>query len=360
MKNQITLKLWASLRLFVMIALVLNLFSCSDDDEETTPTIQKTNSITILNEGSFGSQDGTISTFSAEDKTLQTKLYANANGAGIGGLINSVSQVDSRIYAVINSLDKVEIVDVTTFRQVNSITDQMVIPRQTVVIGNKLYVSNWGAYNDLYQNPDSYILVIDLTSNSVTKKIDVPNGAEYLLSIGNELFIAQGQDSIISILDTNSDAIIGTIPVASRPKNMLLDKDSKIWVISGSGALQKINPNTKEVEQTINISIENQYPKGFVRINPTGNKLYFVASESWPSSVSNVYEVDLTVAEPTPNAIIAKDNIHGLGIDPTDGTIYVGIAPDFSSNGVVVRFSSDGTELDNFVGGIAPKLFLFN
>jgi len=359
MKNQITLKLWASLRLFVMIALVFNLVSCSDDDEETTPTIPKNNSVTILHEGVYDSQNGTISTFSTEDKTLQTKLYDHANGAGIGGSINSGFIHEGRLYAMTQSLDQVVIVNATNFQKVNAITDQMRIPRNGVIVGNKLYVSNWGEYEkNTWRNPDSYVLAIDLSTNSVIKKIHVPNRAETLLVVDNEIFVSQEHDSIISVINTNSDDITETIPVSTFPSGMVLDKDKMIWLVTKSGTLQKINPKSKEVEQTIDITVDDQSPNGLIRINSAGDKLYFVVGQSWASTIVN--EVDLTSNELTPKTIITKDNIYGLGIDPVDGTIYAGITPDYKSNGVVVRFSSDGTELDNFTGGISPKVFLFD
>ncbi len=345
---------------WAMLLFLVGFSSCSDSTENETPALTKTSHVFILNEGSFGLQDGTISTFAPENLGVQNKVYANANQVGIGGLINSGMLHENRLYAVVNSLDKIEIMDATTFEHIASITDQMTIPRQAIIANEKLYISNWGAYNDAWQNPDSYVLVIDLASNSVIQKIDVKNGAEYLLLSENELFVAQGQGSKISVIDTNTDKVTSEITVSARPRRMISDGKGNIWVISGDKKLDKINISSKSITQTIDIATENESPDGSIlHLNSAGNALYFMAGESWPSTVTQVYKLDLSAASPSPIKLISKDNMYSLGIDPVDDTIYVGIAPDFSSNGVVVRFASDGAELNNFTAGIAPKYFVF-
>ena len=48
---------------------------------------------------------------------------------------------------------------------------------------------------------------------------------------------------------------------------------------------------------------------------------------------------------------------YGLSIDPLNGDVYIADAIDYQQQGMVLRYSSSGDELDRFYVGIIPGAF---
>ena len=49
---------------------------------------------------------------------------------------------------------------------------------------------------------------------------------------------------------------------------------------------------------------------------------------------------------------------YAFGVDPVSGDFYLGDALDYSSEGLVIRYSNEGELLDNFESGIIPTHLL--
>jgi hypothetical protein len=106
--------------------------------------------------------------------------------------------------------DKVEIVDANTFKSLATLkSPDIENPRSAVrVSANKMYVSCWDVSGDytngtFYKDP-GYIAVVDLTTNTVTKKIPAVKGVESLLLVGTEVFAGSAGDATkLTVIDVN-------------------------------------------------------------------------------------------------------------------------------------------------------------
>jgi YVTN family beta-propeller protein len=49
---------------------------------------------------------------------------------------------------------------------------------------------------------------------------------------GKQVFISNGKEATVSIIDTSTDHIIGTVPVGKRPWNMAITPDGKILYVA--------------------------------------------------------------------------------------------------------------------------------
>ncbi len=345
------------------------LSACKKADEK--PLV--TGNVIVANEGAFGKDNASVVFFDPSLKIASGNVFGTSNaGVTLGGSLNSIYSSGGRAFLAVQTSsaanDKIEVADITTMKSIASVkgegANKMIIPRNCVAVGNQLYVTNWGAYDASFNNPNSYILVVDLTTYNITAKISVPNGADALLYIGNELYVAQSQGTGISVINTASNTVSTTIAVPLGPKQMLLDKDGKIWVVCNGNfsapakKIVRINPVSKAIEQTLDMVANNQSLSGSIAMNPSKDKIYLRTSEAFPSKKSFMYTLDLA-SNVFSGVFIEKESIYSFGVDPLDGTIYLGIAPNFSNNGTVVRFKPDGTEQDNFTAGIAPRAFLF-
>lgn len=341
------------------------LFGACQPKKDNQPRI--TGSVYVANEGAFGNSNSSVSVFNPQTKGLT----AQANVSNLGGSLNSILLDRDRLFLTIqtsgNTNDKIEVLDANNYTSIASIrstgNNRMIIPRNCAVVANKLYVSNWGAFDPSFNNPNSFVLVVDLSTNAIINSISVPNGAEGLLAVGSNLYVAQSQASTLSVINTGTDAVTGTIQVPLGPKQMVLDRNNKIWVIcngtfsSPRSNLVRINPSTNAIEATYTLA---NPPANGIGINPARNLVYFTVRRP-STNTHDVFALDINTPEgnTTQNALASRDRVYGFNIDPKDGSIYLGIAPNFSSNGSVVRLLPDGTEGDSFTAGIGPKGFVF-
>lgn len=362
-----------NVRLLALSLVTLSFLASCDPSDDPDPIV--TGNVIVANEGTFGQNNASINFFNPIELANSGGVYETANGVKPGGIINSIFLNQKQAFLCIqksNSVeDQVQIINAetgvleATIQTTNEF--ELFIPRNVTVANNKLYITNWGAFDASFLNPNSYVLVVDLSTNQITKKIDIPDGVDYLLAIGNEVFVAQSQGTNISVIDATTDEITTNIEVPLGPKEMVLDNNGNIWAMCTgtflapiqSGSLISINPSSKTIAANINFEVSNQSASGRLAINHTKDKLYFITAESFPSNLASIFSLDIDDTTPSSSAFIAREGIYGLGVDPADGTVYVGIAPDFVSNGTVIRYDETGTELGSFASGIAPKSFVF-
>ena len=76
-------------------------------------------------------------------------------------------------------------------------------------------------------------------------------------------------------------------------------------------------------------------------------------------SIGAIFRISLNENQVFPSPLPALDNIYGLGIDPFDGTIYLGDNNAFQGNGTVITYDATGNLQGTFAVGRAPSGFAF-
>lgn len=352
-------------RIFWLFFIALIAFSCDEGDNEVTPRGQFTNGVLIVNEGNFGSGNGSLSFYYDQGDSLLNGVYEEANsGTIIGASIQSVFSTDELVLIITNSPDKVEVVQREDFEvETTSIAgDDIVQPRYATVVNNTAYVSCWGPWGENFTLPDSYVAVIDLSTFEVTNTIDVGDGAEGIISLGNELFVADSYSNTISVIDVASETVTDQIEVDNGPVQMVLDADNMLWAAcSGAfitqGSVVKVNPQSKT-------EMARWQPEGFsisgkLAIDGDQNDLYWITAAAFPETTTEIFTASIADTEAPDTPMIEGNNFYGIGVDPDSGDIYVGDSQGFVGDGYVQRYQSDGSKLDEFQVGIGPNGFVF-
>ena len=154
-------------------------FSSCDKSDENQPQLK---GAIIANAGNFGAANGSISLYDETTGDISNGVVKNANDNGeIGASIESVFVDGQTGYIMCNTPDKIEIIDVGTFKYKNNPITGLVNPRNMAVLGGKGYVTCWGPYEDDYSLKNSYVAIIDLKTNEVTKKVPTAPGPRALL-----------------------------------------------------------------------------------------------------------------------------------------------------------------------------------
>ncbi|MEL7145056.1 MAG: DUF5074 domain-containing protein [Bacteroidota bacterium] len=337
-------------------SLLLGLFAislltaCGDDEPEA---ILNT-SVFVVNEGNFRAADGSLSTYNIETEQVTQNVYETS------GTTQSVTEYAGELYVVTNATDKLDILNKEAVTLRATVGDGLVTPISFAAVGNRGFVSCWGEFDDNFNNPDSYLAVIDLTTNTVTSTIAMGARTQYVVSQNNKIYAAVVGSNVVKVVDPSSLAV-RDITVSDGPSTMVVDAGGDIWVLCTSGSLVQIDTETDEVTGR---SLTGLTTAGFnekVTIDRSRNLLYFLGggNETFTGQ-TNVFRVDLSAATLAAEAFITDGfAFYGVAVNQDNGEIYVGDSNAFQSTGTGFRYSAEGTLLADFATGIGPNNFLF-
>lgn len=345
------------MRKLLFILIVLLHCTCSKDElgpqcancgEEDTQT--EFADLLIVNEGTFNWNNSSVSLYKPSSQTISQNIYSQANNNTLlGDVAQSISQIANKAYIVVNNSNKVEIVDINNFNSLGSITG-FTSPRYFLPINNnKAYVT------DLYANS---IQIVDLNSNSISGNIPLSGWSEELLLHNDSVYVCDVTNAHLLIIDPATNTLIDSVKVGESPNNMVIDQNNKIWIMCSGGInstlpqLIKFNPQTRTIEATFVFPSITESP-GNLKINAMKDQLYFLNT--------NVYQMSINAVTLPSSAFITSNNntFYGLGIDPIQNEVYVSDAIDYVQNGIVFRYSSTGSIIDQFNCGIIPGAYLF-
>lgn len=339
-------KLSLSQALF-MVAVFL-FCACSDDD--SSPSFNFGSGLFVINEGNFGSANGSITHYDITAKAATPAVFSSANGALLGDVVQSATVVGNRAFLVVNNSNKVEVVNVNTF--VREHTIDLELPRYMVAYRGKAYITEWVSFTD-----NGRVSVVDLDTYEVEETIEAGEGAEYILELDDLLYVSNSFANTISVIDPDSNTVIDTITLSSGVTQMVTDENDKIWAVGGNGEkgkLFRIDPLEGTVEDDLELSIKILDK---LAINNDGDELYLLTNKS-------VFAVPVSLPQSTLEALVTESDdvvvgFYGIGIDPEDGTIYVGDNKGFEGNGEIFMYEPDGDEIGSFDAGIGPNGFIF-
>jgi len=339
-----------SLRYVLIVFLAAVTFSCSDDEQ---PKGKYEHGAIIVNEGQFGTGNGTIAFYNTSTAEVEQNVFKTASGF-VGDGAQSITFKDDKAYVVLNGDNKIEVADGNTFESQSTIvSNDLVVPRYIEVINNKAYISVWGPYDANYSLIDSYVLVYDLSTNKVVKKIDTDEGTENLLYNGNYLFASNynyGGSNTLAVINPTDNTLVKQIELSAGPAGMVIDVNNKLWVIC-SDALYRINPSTLSIEATIALS---NYPDVDLAITPDKQNILY-------SSGNSIYKLPITSTTEPAKALFKSEvkTFYSFNVNPDNGDIWIGDALNYATAGKVYIYGADGAAKSSFDAGISPTQFVF-
>ncbi|HCZ34495.1 MAG TPA: hypothetical protein DHV26_01045 [Cytophagales bacterium] len=338
------------LSILVVTAMSISISSCKEDNE--TPVGEFSTGVLVVNEGSFGASDGSITHYNPDTNEAVQDIFGQKNNdLALGDIVQSLTIAGDFAYAVVNNDNKVEVVKANTFESVNTISG-VSLPRYFTTHNGKGYLTEWVNFTD-----PGRVAVINLNSNTVETTIGTDYGSENIVVANNKIFVSNNFTNSISVINPTTNTISTTIDVANSPGELLLDADNKLWVLCGgnygedNASLHRINTTTNEVDKVV--ELERSSSK--VAINNARNQLLYVSG-------NNIYKISITDTVAPETAFItvtAAVGLYGIGIDPATDEIYLADAKGFVANGSVYRYSASGTLIDEFAAGKGPNGFVF-
>ncbi len=339
--------------LTILLLIILG-FSCSEEPVETVFfDLDTSDGVFISCEGNFMYGNGSLSFYNRTNQQATNRLFYARNNAPLGDVVQSLAVYNNSLFIVVNNSGKIYVVDSETVEFRDVITG-LTSPRYIHFVSDeKAYVS------DLYA---THLTLINPITFEKTGRVDL-NGhtSEEMVRSGKYLFVsAWSEQSVILVVDTETDQLAHEIEVPYQPKWLEKDKNGKLWVLSEGNydddggidegpALSRIDPLTFTIEQI------NRFPSSLrpsnLEMNPARDSLFFIQGGVQKMAVGSRHL-------PDSDFIPAGGRLfYSLAVDHSNGDIYVSDAIDYTQDAFVYRFSSNGVPVDSFRVGINPSEF---
>ncbi len=345
-------------KLLPLLFLTLSLtYSCTDSDDAPPLLLgDYEKGYFITNEGLFQNGTGTL-TFVNEAGIAVHSVYKSVNNEDLGSVVQSMAVHNDFAYIIVNDAHKIVVANRYTMKKIAVIEGADIKnPRNFVAIGNTGYISNWGEAGDA---TDDYIAVVDLTANTVTKKIPVGEGPEDLLIDGNTIYVTlQGgwsQNNKVEVIDANSNTVTSTLEVGDAPNTIVKDAVGAIWVLcGGKPSFTGVETNgrlAKIVNSTVSIFdfAEASHPK---HLTIDSGQLYY-------SLNGKVYAMSTSATELPTTEVSGLDGFY-YSLKAHNGELYATDAGNFTSEGMLKIFDLLDNSLKATIStGIIPGSVVF-
>ena len=313
-------------KIFVNICIALLIFSAllTSCNKKTIDTPIYNNEIGkgvfVLNEGTFTYANSSLTFYDNVADTVGNNIFYKANMAPIGDIAQSLCLHDNSLFIVVNNSGYVYKVDAKTVKYQAKL-DNLNSPRFMIPVGDgKAYIS------DLERTG---LWVVDINEMKVTGFVETGNTTDRMIRIGDKLFVCnwsnyylpETSNETVQVIDIASDSYIADIKVSKEPNSMVLDSAGMLW--------------------------------------DTGNILYFLNGGYGTLDLYSMSINDKTLPD-TPFITAGSRNFYNVAVSPENGDIYVIDVKNYTQNGEVFRYTSDGNLITSFTAGIIPNYMLFN
>ena len=327
---------------------------CKNDDE---PIVDYSNGAFVVNEGSFGNLNGSITW--TINSVLVSNPFADANGTSLGDVISDFDVVNGKFYAVSNSTAKVIVMNATTFKVEAEITG-FAYPRSFQYVGNGMAAVTDGSL-------DGSVKWIDLSTNTITASTSVGFGPEGMCVYADRLYVCNSGgwdiDNRVTVIDIPSQSVLTNVTVADRPVEVQADATGNLWVLcSGqtqydenwtqiightSAALAKVNTLDNSVT-TFDVGVLGDHPLHMAK-DETNQKIYISNTTLLSFDMqTNVFTDFLSQAS------------NGVSVNPTTHEVWVCGQTNYTSPSEVKVYTATGTYVKELTAGIAAWKVEFN
>lgn len=340
--------------------------ACKKSETNTTTPLAPAKGIYVLSEGNFGSNNTKLGYYNIATGTFTGDYFntQNPGASGLGDTGNDMVLYGGKLYIVMNGSSQVIVLNASNGQLVNRIPfvtgSNPKSPRYAIGYRGKVYVT---AY-------DNTVSIIDTSSLSITGSIATGANPDGIAAYGDYLYVANSGsynypdvDSTVSVLSLNSLSEIKKIVVGKNPNKVEVAANGDVYV-SCYGNFGSIPASVSVINSSTNLlktNLSSAYAYSHVRT--FGNLAYFynnyagtgaelVYNTATNSNVRTEFITDGTALTAT----------YGINIDEENGDVYLMDAKNFSSAGEVFCFNSAGVKKFSFSvsPGVNPNKVVFN
>lgn len=226
-------------------------------------------------------------------------------------------------------------------------------PYSLCIANNKIYVTNGPANN---------VSVLDFDNLTTTKTINVGVYPQEVLSYNNKVFVCNTSnyggpyDSTVTVIDAQSDSVIGNIALQREPSSIALSVNNKLLIgcYNRNGYIYMVDPNSYAKLDSFNVYDAGGFGKD-ISIDKKSYDIYFISYTNNIVKLNLVSRLAETIIDnPSPSNVY----YYGYIFDYKRGNHYIANARTFTANGLVHKYDIYGNMLTYYTVGYVPRRFL--
>ena len=371
--------------LFIGLAAVL-VASCRGDEEVLVPSTwtqvtapaypESVVGFYLLNEGNMGSNKCTLDFFDCTTGYYRQNIYAETNPdvvLELGDVGNDIQTYGSKLYAVINCSNFVEVMSKADARHIGEIK----IPNCRYIVFHEgyAYVSSYAGPVQVDPNARlGYVAKVDTATFEVVAECTVGYQPEEMSVVGNKLYVANSggyrvpdYDRTVSVIDLNTFTETKQIDVAPNLHRIVADSQGYVWVSSRGdyydvkSDLYVIDSRTDKVVDSLGIAVSEMC---------IDDDNLYVLSSGYSYTDSDDMTVSYVQIDTETRNVITQNFItdgtddeiqvpYGLAVNPETKEIYVTDAKSYVVRGTLYCFTPDGRKKWSVTTGDVPAHFAF-
>lgn len=330
----------------------------------------------LLNEGNMGSNKATLDYFDYATGVYTRNIFAERNpgvALELGDVGNDLGIYGSRLYAVINCSNLVEVMDVETARHIAEIP----LPncRYIAFDGGYAYVSSYaGAVEFDPEYRRGYVAKIDTVTLQVVDTCGVGYQPEEMAVVDGRLYVANSggymapdYDLTVSVIDLATFEVCNEIEVAPNLHQVKIGGDGMLYISSRGdyyghqSSTWVVDPSTDEVVRELQL-LQNSDMAVY------GDSLYVIA-HSW-SNVSLDYSTGYAIFDTREGITVTRNFVtdgteeeittpYCIAVNPSNGDIFLTDAKDHVTPGRIHCYGQDGVRKWSATTGDIPAHIAF-
>lgn len=324
----------------------------------------------------MGSNKSTLDRFDYSTGIYTRNIYGEANPdvpKELGDVGNDLKIYGSRLYAVINCSNKIEVMDAKTTRRIG----QIEIPNCRFIQfhGKYAYVTSYAGPVEI--RPDysqkGYVAKVDTATLQVVDKCIVGYQPDELAITGGKIYVANSggymvpnYENTLSVIDLDSFVEEKRVEVALNLFRVRPDSKGRLWVSSrgdyydNHSKLYCFNPKTEQIEKEFDVPVS--------AMDIVGDSIYIV-STSWSyqtmdNNVTNAI-IDTRLMEKVCDNFITDGTEksikipYGVKVNPLTKEVFVTDAGNYVNPGWLMCYSPEGIQKWKVRTGDIPAHFAF-
>jgi DNA-binding beta-propeller fold protein YncE len=328
----------------------------------------------VLNEGNLGSNKASLDYLDFIGGQYHKDIYNQENPSiteGLGDVGNDIGIYGSKLYAVINNSNKVEILAAGTGKRITQVNIQNC--RDVLFNNGKAYVSAYLGIVGDPNAPDGAVYEIDTASLQITRKVTVGRQPDGLAIVNGKIYVANSggysppnYEHTLSVIDLVSFKVIKTIDVAINLDEVKPDAYGNLYVTS-RGDYYNIPPDLYVIDtQADTVKKDFKLPVSNIWIAGDTAYMYSVAF----SYLTGKNSVSYSMIDVKTETVLTKQFItggtdkqivvpYGIAVNPVTGEVYVADAKDYVTPGTLYCFDINGKKEWSVTTGDIPGHFAF-
>lgn len=313
----------------------------------------------LLNEGNMGSNKCTLDYFDYATGVYTRNIYGKANPdvpMELGDVGNDLAIYGSKLYAVVNCSNKVEVMDAASCRSIGRID----IPncRHIRFKDGYAYVTSYAGPVEINPNYTQlgYVAKIDTTTLAIVNKCITGYQPDGLDILGDRIYVANSggymepnYDNRLSVVFAPTMGVLKQLTIADNLNLVQADRHGNLWITSRGnyynrrGLLTCWNANSGEVEHEMELPVQCMALKG--------DTLFTVGSQFSYVSMATEYVygmIDVKTGRQISTSFITDDTAgkikvpYCVAVNPVNEEIYVTDAGNYVTPGWLYCFNKEG------------------